>query len=98
MKIQIIGSGCTTCKNLHKAVEEVVNKLNLNIAVEYSTDITKIIELGALSSPVFAIDGELIASGKVPTDQEIENAILSKSKGKIAKEKKCNGNCSCGNN
>ena len=77
MKIQVLGSGCATCSNLHKAVEEVVKKLNLDTEVEYSTDITKIVELGAMSSPVFAIDGRLITSGKVPTTKEIEQAILT---------------------
>jgi small redox-active disulfide protein 2 len=75
MKIQVLGSACATCKNLHKTVEGVVEKLNLDTQVEYSTDIVKIVELGALSSPVFAIDGKLITSGKVPTSEEIEQAI-----------------------
>ena len=45
MKIQVLGSGCAKCKNLHKTVEEVVKKLNLDTMVEYSTDVTKIVEL-----------------------------------------------------
>ena len=80
MKIQVLGSGCATCKNLHKTVEEVVKKLKLNSEVEYSTDIIKIVELGAMNSPVFAIDGELIVSGKVPSNEEIEKAILARIK------------------
>jgi small redox-active disulfide protein 2 len=78
MKIQVLGSGCASCKNLHKTVEEVVKKLHLDTEVEYSTDITKIIEIGAMSSPVFAIDGKLITAGKVPSPQEIEDHITSK--------------------
>ncbi len=89
MKIQVLGSGCATCKNLHKAVEDVVKKLNLDTKVEYSTDITKIVELGAMSSPVFAIDGAIVASGKVPSSDEIEKAICEKTK---------QGGCSCGGN
>ena len=52
MKIQVLGSGCTTCKNLHKSVEDVVKKLKLDIEVEYSTDIAKIVELGDRKSVV----------------------------------------------
>ena len=99
MKIQVLGSGCATCKNLHKAVEEVVKKLNLDIEVEYSTDITKIVELGVMSSPVFAIDGKLIVSGKVPTSEEIEKSILTAQKGESAKINQSNkGGCSCSGN
>ena len=84
MKIHVLGSGCSTCKNLHKAVEIVVKKLHLDIEVEYSTNIAKIGELGAMSNPVFAIDGKLITSGKVPTNEEIEQAILTAQKGESA--------------
>lgn len=113
MKIQVLGSGCATCKNLHKAVEEVVKKLNLDIEVEYSTDIAKIVELGAMSSPVLAIDGQLITSGKVPTSEEIETFIHEHQKndpGCCADKETCdiqysptkkepsNGGCSCGGN
>lgn len=96
MKIQVLGSGCATCKNLHKAVEEVVKKSNLNLKVEYSTDIAKIVELGAMSSPVFAIDGKLITSGKVPTSEEIEQAILTAQKGESSEISQSNkSGCSC---
>ena len=96
MKIQVLGSGCPTCTNLHKAVEEVVNKLNLDLEVEYSTDITKIVEIGAMSSPVLVIDGELITSGKVPTNKEIEKLISEKMKGNsVEKDKPTEGGCSC---
>lgn len=111
MKIQVLGSGCPTCKTLHKAVEEVVKKLNLDTEVEYSTDIAKIVELGAMASPVFAINGKLITSGKVPTSDEIEKIILEEMKENDSccadkntcsidcspqKENSSKGGCSCG--
>ena len=97
MKIQILGAGCATCKNLHKAVKEIIKKLQLDIEVQYSTDIAKIVELGAMSSPVLAIDGNLITSGKVPTNEEIERVILSFQKGKSAEiNQSSKGACSCG--
>ena len=99
MKIQVLGSGCATCKNLHKAVEEAVKKLNLDLEVEYFTDIAKIVELGAMSSPVFAIDGAVIASGKVPLNEEIEKAISEKMKGNsVKKNETSQEECSCGGN
>lgn len=96
MKIQVLGSGCPTCKTLHKVVEEIVKKINLDLEVEYSTDITKILELGAMSSPVFAINEKLITSGKVPSNEEIEMAILSELKCEPQEIKQNNeGGCSC---
>lgn len=90
MKIQVLGTGCTTCKNLHKAVEEVVKKLHLDASVEYSTDIGEITKLGAMGSPVFAIDGKIISVGKVPSNKEIETALTGKSSEKSS-EKCCSG-------
>ena len=78
INIQVLGSGCPTCKTLYDKVLEVAKKINSTLEVEYITDITKIVELGAMSSPVFAIDGEVITAGKMPNEQEIKDAILEK--------------------
>ncbi len=97
MKIQVLGSGCPTCKNLHKAVEEVVKKLDQSIEVVYSTDISKIVELGVMNSPVLVIDGKLITAGKVPNKEEIEKAILDVQKnGSTESDQVEEGGCSCG--
>lgn len=97
MKIQVLGSGCPTCKTLHKNVQEVVTKLGMNTEVEYSTDIAEIIKLGAMSSPVFAIDGQIVAAGKAPSDKEIEKIISEKLKGNsVEKNTPSQGGCSCG--
>lgn len=89
MKIQVLGSGCASCKNLHKAVVEVAKRLSPDLEVEYSTDITKIIELGAMSSPVFAIDNEVVSTGKTLPSEEIEKAICAR----MDKGSSCCGGC-----
>lgn len=76
IKIQVLGSGCATCKKLCQSVDKIVKKLGLNIDVEYSADIAKIAEIGAMGSPVFAIDNKIVTSGKVPDSGEIKKAIL----------------------
>ncbi len=97
MKIQVLGAGCAKCKNLHKTVEEAVKKIGLNLEVEYSTDIAEMVRLGAMASPVLAIDGEVITAGKIPSQVEIEKIIKEKIKGKeIKKEINSRGGCSCG--
>jgi len=75
MKIQVLGSGCPTCKKLYKNVQEVVNDMGLKTDVEYSTDIAEIVKLGAMSSPVFTIDGQIKTVGRVPSNKEIEEII-----------------------
>ncbi len=66
MKIQVLGSGCPTCKKLHEVVLKAAKELNLEKNVEYlsgSEGITKIMELGAMSSPVLAIDDKIVMTG-----------------------------------
>jgi small redox-active disulfide protein 2 len=63
MKIQVIGSGCPTCKNLFELTKKAVDELDIKTEVEYSTDISKIIELGVMVSPVMTIDGQVVLTG-----------------------------------
>jgi len=73
MKIQVIGSGCPTCKTLYELTKTAVNELKISSKVEYSTDITKIIEMGVMQSPVLAIDGKpaMIGSGNLEKIKEV---------------------------
>jgi small redox-active disulfide protein 2 len=76
MKIQVLGSGCPTCKNLYEMVLSVALDLKIpSENIEYSTDIMKLIELGVMSSPALVIDGKCKISGKIPSETEIENIL-----------------------
>lgn len=58
MKISVLGSGCATCKKLHETVLHVVKTEGIDAEVEYSNDITRIVELGLMRSPVLVVDGK----------------------------------------
>lgn len=67
MKIKVIGSGCPTCKNLFELTKKAVSELGIDSTVEYSTDVSEIIEMGVMQSPVLAIDGKpaMLGSGSL---------------------------------
>ncbi len=78
MKIQVLGSGCPTCKNLYELTKKAVEELGLNEEVEYLTGeegIQKIVEMGVMQSPVLAIDGKPVMIGFVPDVEEIKKLI-----------------------
>ncbi len=75
MKIQVIGSGCPTCRKLHEQTEQAVKELELQAEVEYSTDITQLIDLGVMQSPVLAIDDVPVLVGKPGSYDEIKQTI-----------------------
>ena len=66
MKIQVLGSGCPTCSKLNEEVNQVVEEMGLDTKVEYLTGvegISKIAELGAMSSQVLAINDQIAMVG-----------------------------------
>lgn len=75
MKIQVLGSGCPTCKKLFELTKQAVEELGLKIEVEYITDIQRIVEMGMLSSPVLVIDGKPVLAGFLPNKEKIKEII-----------------------
>lgn len=75
MKIQVLGSGCPTCKKLFELTKAAVKQLDLKEEVEYITDVSKIIEMGVMSSPVLAIDGRAAMVGFVPDIEKIKKLL-----------------------
>ena len=75
MQIQVLGSGCPTCKKLFELTKQAVNELELKTEVEYIADIQKIIEMGIMSSPVLAINGKPAIAGFLPNMEKIKETI-----------------------
>ena len=73
IKIQVLGSGCSSCKNLYELTKTAVSELRIDAEIEYSTDISKIIELGVMQSPVLTINNKvaMLGSGSLEKIKEI---------------------------
>ena len=95
MKIQVLGSGCPTCKTLYELTKTAVAELGVDAEVEYSTDISKIIELGVMESPVMTINGKIAMLGSHNLEKIKE--VIIKGKDITPTEKKsccdCGGKC-----
>lgn len=94
MKIQVLGSGCQTCKALHLLTQKAVNELGYKETVDYVTDVNKIIELGIMQSPVLTVNEKPVMVGFVPDIERIKKAITSEIIDENT-EKKCNCGESC---
>ncbi len=75
MKIQVLGSGCPTCKKLFELAKKAVEELNLKTEVEYITDIQKIVAMGLMQSPVLAVNGKPALVGFTPDIEKIKKVI-----------------------
>ena len=71
MKIEICGSGCSKCAELEKRAKEAVAISGIDAAVEHVYDMNKIIERGIFMTPALVIDGKSVASGKIPSVEDI---------------------------
>lgn len=101
MKIQVLGSGCPTCQKLHEVVLKAAKELNLEKEVEHlsgSEGITKIMELGSMSSPVLAIDDKIVMTGFNGDVEKIKSLIsgsTQKTKNDCCEDGTCPDDCEC---
>ena len=81
MNIQVLGSGCPTCKKLHELTIKATNELGIKDKVDYITGnegTQKIVEMGLMSSPVLAVDGKPIMVGFTPDIEKIKQLLQKK--------------------
>jgi len=73
--IQVLGSGCPTCKKLFEITKQAVAELCIGIKVDYVNDVQKIISMGVMQSPVLAVNGKPALVGFTPDIEKIKKAI-----------------------
>lgn len=93
MKINVLGAGCQSCKNLYELTKTAVSELKINAKVEYSDDISKIIELGIMQAPVLVIDGKPVLIGGTDDLAKLKEIITKGSNATLSNDKP---NCDCG--
>ena len=73
--IKVLGSGCKFCRELLENVQRAVKDMNLDIEVEYVTDMEKVITYGVMSMPALVVNEKVAAMGKVLKPREIEDIL-----------------------
>ncbi len=76
MKIQILGPGCSNCSKLADNVKKAADELGLDYEMEKITDPGEIMKFKVLMTPGFAVDGEVKASGKPISIEEIKKLLV----------------------
>ena len=74
-KIQILGTGCPKCKKAFQNAEQAVKELGVDAELEKVENLKDIIEFGVMVTPALVIDGEVKASGKLPSVEDIKGYI-----------------------
>ncbi len=80
-KIQVIGSGCPTCKELFDRTREALLELKWqegeDYTLEYVNDVMALIELNVMSSPALVVDGNPILVGSMKGVSELKELLSS---------------------
>jgi small redox-active disulfide protein 2 len=74
-KIQILGSGCSRCKQLMENAEAAARGLGIEYELEKVTDIREIVKFGVLSTPALVGDGRVKLAGKVAPPEEVRTLL-----------------------
>lgn len=70
-KIEILGPGCTRCRETYRVVQHVVEQAGLQVDVIKDESIERMAALGLMATPGVAVDGKVVVSGRIPRAEEL---------------------------
>ena len=74
-EVKVLGPGCPKCEELMKQTQAAVDELGLDCDVEKVTDIMEITTYGVMMTPALVVDGQVKASGKVPSLDDLKKML-----------------------
>ena len=76
MNIQVLGIGCSRCKELEKRTKNALAELGVAADVQKIPDIQEMMKFKIMGTPGLAIDGKVKSAGRLPALDEIKAWIL----------------------
>ena len=78
MRLEILGTGCANCQKLMAITAAAVRDLGIEDAELVKVeDLPRIMAYGVMSTPALVIDGNVVMSGKVPSQAEVTSMITT---------------------
>lgn len=75
MRIQVLGPGCTKCKQLTANALKAVAELGVDATVEKVEDVQEILRFRVLSTPALVVDGAVKSVGRVLSPDAIRELL-----------------------
>ena len=76
VEIKVLGPGCANCKRLEQIAQKIVNNLAVEAKIEKVTNYQEIVELGVMATPGLIVNGEVVSSGRIPSDTEVTDWVI----------------------
>ena len=74
-RIEVLGPGCTRCKETFRVVQHVVETAGLQVEVVKDESMERMIALGLMSTPGIVIDGKIVMTGRIPKAEEVRELL-----------------------
>ena len=76
VEIKVLGPGCANCKRLEQITRKVIDCLAVDAKIEKVSDYQEIVELGVIATPGLVVNGEVVSSGRIPSETEVTDWII----------------------
>lgn len=83
MNIEVVGTGCPTCKQLYALTLRAAEQIGDHAKVEYVAEeagMKRLMELGLMRSPALVVNGKVALIGYEPSIDGIKDKILAAAK------------------
>ena len=74
-RIEILGPGCTRCKETFRVVQHVVEQEGLAVELIKDESIERMMALGLMATPGVAVDGKVVLSGRIPSAADVRHLL-----------------------
>jgi len=75
MTIEVLGTGCSSCKTLEARVNQAIAETGSTATVKKVEDMKEIMSYGVMSTPALVIDGEVVSAGTTPSVKELRSLV-----------------------
>lgn len=74
-KIEVLGPGCTRCKETFRVVQHVVEQERIDAEVVKEESVERMLALGVMATPGIAIDGKVVLTGRIPKAEDVRRLL-----------------------
>lgn len=74
-RIEVLGPGCTRCKETFRVVQHVVEAAGIQVELVKEESYERMLALGVMSTPAVVVDGQVVVSGRIPKAQEVRELL-----------------------
>lgn len=75
LSVKVLGAGCKSCHEMYENTKKALKNADINVEVEYITDMEKIMTYGIMSMPGLIVNEKVVSMGKVLKPADVEKLL-----------------------